>query len=183
MKTIVLYQNQCVRSTNQNVSKRPSFLSLIYLHKRCVLSILEISHTNQIALVFIYPDATDKLDSGLNISRWYFSKNNFFGFELFYPFFPDQQTMKKNHGALKQGSKSKMKFLNTLQSCNIIVGDILQFMGILKPKLSISQKGRVIRTKINVQKSPIKSFLINLGKKNFYFFNFFVNTLYISNIF
>ena len=53
---------------------------------------------------------------------------------------------------LKQGSKSKMKFLNTLQSCNIIVGDILQFMGILKPKLSISQKGRVIRTKINVQK-------------------------------
>ena len=60
--------------------------------------------------------------------------------------------MKKNHGALKQGSKSKMKFLNTLQSCNIIVGDILQFMGILKPKLSISQKGRVIRIKINVQK-------------------------------
>ena len=78
---------------------------------------------------------------------------------------------------------SKMKFLNTLQSCNIKVGDILQFMGILKPKLSISQKGRVIRTKINVQKSPIKSFLINLGKKNFYFFNFFVDTLYIWNIF
>ena len=87
MQTIVLYQNQCVRSTNQNVSKRPSFLSLIYLYKRCVLSILEISHTNQIALVFIYPDATDKLDSGLNISRQYFGKNNFFGFELFYPFF------------------------------------------------------------------------------------------------
>ena len=121
-----------MRSTNLNVSKRPSFLSLIYLYKRCVLSILEISHTNQIALVFIYPDATDKLDSGLNISRWYFSKNNFFGFELFYPFFQISSlsyskidSMKKNHGALKQGSKAKMKFLNNLQSCNIIVGDIL----------------------------------------------------------
>ena len=60
-----------------------------------------------------------------------------------------------------------MKFFNTL--CNIIVGDILQFMGISKPKLSISQKGRVIRTKINVQKSPIKSFLINLGKITYIF--------------
>ena len=69
------------------MSKRPSFLSLISLCKRCVLSILEISHTNQIVLVLIYPDATDKLDSSLNISRWYFGKNNFFGFELFYPFF------------------------------------------------------------------------------------------------
>ena len=75
-----------------------------------------------------------------------------------------------------------MKFLNTLQSCNIIVGDILRFMGILKPKLSISQKGRVIRTKMNVQKCPIKSFLINLGKKTF-IFSIFLWTPFTFQIF
>ena len=90
MQTIVLYQNQCVRFTNLNVFKRPSFLSLIYLCKRCVLSILEISHTNQIVLIFIYPDAKDKLDSGLTISRWYFRKKTFFALNLF-SLFPDQQ--------------------------------------------------------------------------------------------
>ena len=75
--------NPFSKTTNQNVSKRPSFLSLIYLYKRCLLSILEISHTNQIVLVFIYPDATDRLDSGLNISRWYFGKKNFVRFDIF----------------------------------------------------------------------------------------------------
>ena len=75
-----------------------------------------------------------------------------------------------------------MKFLNTLQSCNIKVGDILRFMGILKPKLSISQKGRVIRTKMNVQKCPIKSFLINLGKKTF-IFSIFLWTPFTFQIF
>ena len=57
-----------MRTTNQKT--KLSKLELL-VQEVSIKSILEISHTNQIVLVFIYPDAaTDESDSGLNISRF-----------------------------------------------------------------------------------------------------------------